>query len=156
GEKPRGHPPATQAGSGSYLRTGDGRSGQRPRRPLVIYIDSSVAMAQLLSEARAPRFSLWQEPLVSSRLLEYEIWNRMYAYRLGDTRGDDIRAMLALVDLLEMSRAILTRALAPFPVSVRPLDGLHLATLDSLRRNGEPVELASYDTRLIAAARALG
>jgi hypothetical protein len=32
---------------------------------------------------------------------------------------------------------------------------LHLATADYLRRRGEPVELASYDHRLIAAARAV-
>jgi len=64
--------------------------------------------------------------------------------------------MLALVDLLDMSRTILARALDPFPVPVRTLDGLHLATLDSLRHSGEAIELASYDNRMLAAARALG
>jgi hypothetical protein len=39
---------------------------------------------------------------------------------------------------------------------VRTLDALHLATADYLRRQGEPVELASYDNRLIAAVQALG
>jgi hypothetical protein len=33
---------------------------------------------------------------------------------------------------------------------------LHLATLEYLRRQGEMIELASYDGRLIAAAQALG
>jgi hypothetical protein len=123
----------------------------------VIYIDSSVALAQLLFEARAPRASLWREWLVSSRLLEYELWNRVHAYRLTLTRAHDITAMLAVVDMIEMTGPVLARALEPFPVAVRTLDGLHLATLDSLHRNaGEPVQLASYDNRLIAAARALG
>jgi hypothetical protein len=36
------------------------------------------------------------------------------------------------------------------------LDALHLATMDFLRGNGASVELASYDSRLFAAARALG
>jgi hypothetical protein len=36
------------------------------------------------------------------------------------------------------------------------LDGLHLATVEFLRAQGEPVELASYDNRLLAATRALG
>jgi hypothetical protein len=36
------------------------------------------------------------------------------------------------------------------------LDGLHLATLDFLRAQGDPVELASYDDRLVSAAQALG
>jgi hypothetical protein len=39
---------------------------------------------------------------------------------------------------------------------VRTLDRFHLATIDFLSAQGEPVELASYDNRLLAAARALG
>ena len=45
----------------------------------MIYLDSSVALAQLLGEGRSPPQALWQEPLVSSRLIEYEIWNRVHA-----------------------------------------------------------------------------
>jgi hypothetical protein len=124
---------------------------------LVIYVDSSVALAQLLSEARAPPRTLWQESLVSSRLLEYEVWNRIHAYRLAGVRGDDVRAMLAVVDMIEMSRSVLARASEPFPVSVRTLDGLHLATLDCLHsQGGGTVKLASYDNHLLGGARALG
>jgi hypothetical protein len=36
------------------------------------------------------------------------------------------------------------------------LDALHLATVEFLRAQGEPLQLASYDSRLVAAARALG
>jgi hypothetical protein len=122
----------------------------------VIYIDSSVALAQLLFKARMPRPSLWQEALVSSRLLQYEVWNRAHAYRLAGTRNDDVQAILELVEMIEMTPSVLARALEPFPVAVRTLDGLHLATLDSLRRQGGAVELASYDTRLVAGAQALG
>ncbi len=123
----------------------------------MIYVDSSVALAQLLFEIRAPPAWLWREPLASSRLLEYELWSRVHAYGLTGTRGDDVRAMLGLVDMIEMTGAVLARALEPFPVSVRTLDGLHLATLVSLRRHvGEAVELASFDRRMLIAARALG
>jgi predicted nucleic acid-binding protein len=55
-----------------------------------------------------------------------------------------------------MSQIALARALEPWPVSLRTLDALHLATMDFLRLQGEAVKLASYDTRLVAAARALG
>jgi len=123
----------------------------------VIYIDSSIALAQLMFQTRAPPASLWRESLVSSRLLEYELWNRVHAYRLTGTRGDDVHAILALVDMIEMTGPVLARALEPFPVSVRTLDGLHLATLDCLRGHAdEIIELASYDNRMLAAARALG
>ena len=62
----------------------------------------------------------------------------------------------AHISLLDFSPGVLARALEPFPVSVRTLDGLHLATIEFLRGRGEDIELASYDRRLIAGARALG
>jgi len=46
--------------------------------------------------------------------------------------------------------------LQPFPVAVRTLDALHLATIEFLRARGHAVELASYHERLLAAARGLG
>ena len=49
---------------------------------------------------------------------------------------------------------MLARALDAFPIPVRTLDALHLASLDYLRRQGQVMELASYDRRMMAAARA--
>jgi len=46
--------------------------------------------------------------------------------------------------------------LQPFPVPVRTLDGLDIATIEVIRGEGETVELASYDNRLVVAARVLG
>jgi hypothetical protein len=43
--------------------------------------------------------------------------------------------------------------LEPWPITIRTLDALHLATVEYLRSQGGSIELASYDTRLIAAAR---
>jgi hypothetical protein len=39
----------------------------------VIYLDTSVALAEILAEDRKPPESLWAETLVASRLLEYEL-----------------------------------------------------------------------------------
>lgn len=122
----------------------------------MIYIDSSVALASVLAETRIPPDALWEQRLSSSRLLEYEVWNRVLARGLGDTYGEEARAVLRKIYLVEMSRRSLQRALQPFPVPVRTLDGLHLATMDHLREEGEPIELASYDNRLVAAAQAMG
>jgi hypothetical protein len=55
-----------------------------------------------------------------------------------------------------MLPSVLERVLDPFPVPLRTLDALHLATAEYLHRTGHDLELASYDNRLIAAARALG
>ena len=121
----------------------------------MIYLDSSVALAQVLVEDRMPRERLWQETLVSSRLIEYEIWTRIHAKRLGASHGDEVRALLARVSLIELAPPVLARTLEPFPTTVRTLDALHLASMDFLRSSGQRVELASYDHRLLAAARAM-
>jgi predicted nucleic acid-binding protein len=121
----------------------------------VIYLDSSVALAHLLAEDHPPPENLWQQQLVSSRLLEYEVWNRIHARRLEQSHGDAVRALIGRVALLELATPVLARALDPFPIPLRTLDALHLASIEFLRVRQQQVELASYDARLIAAARAL-
>ncbi|CAN5122246.1 hypothetical protein BH10PSE9_BH10PSE9_01440 [soil metagenome] len=122
----------------------------------MIYLDSSVALAHLLDENRSPPDSLWQLRVGSSQLLAYEVWNRLHAAGLADSHARSAEALLDDVAMLELSPRILARALKPFPTPVRTLDGLHLATMTFLEAEGEPVELASYDKRLNAAAEALG
>src|SRR5437660_2397945 len=132
-----------------------GRASAGPGRS-VIYLDSSVALVHLLVEDRVPPAALWAEPLVSSRLLEYELWTRIHARRLGDSHGDMVRALLGRVALLELAAPVLARALEPFPIPVRTLDAFHLASLEFFRSHGQTVRLASYDERLLSAARRLG
>jgi hypothetical protein len=57
--------------------------------------------------------------------------------------------------MLELSPIILARALSPFPLPVRTLDGLHLASVSHLREQRQPVSLATYDRRMQDAAHAL-
>ena len=121
----------------------------------MIYLDTSVALAHLLAEDRHPPDALWDETLVSSRLLEYEAWIRVNARGLGGSHGEALREILARVALVEMVPPVLARALEAYPVPVRTLDALHLATIDWLRAQGQRVALASYDERLLASARAL-
>ncbi len=71
-------------------------------------------------------------------------------------RGHGSGASWACVALLELAAPVLARALEPFPMPVRTLDALHLASLESLRSHGQPIRLASYDERLLSAARRLG
>lgn len=122
----------------------------------MIYLDTSVALAHLLAEDRSPPDSLWSESLVSSRLLEYELWTRINARKLANSHGEAVRAMIARVAILELAQAVLTRALEPFPVPVRTMDALHLASMDFLRSKQQTVALASYDNRMVDAAQAMG
>jgi predicted nucleic acid-binding protein len=121
----------------------------------MIYLDASVALAQLFAEDRQPSDDMWREPLTASRLLQYEVWARVHARRLEARHGDKVRDLLDGVTYIELSPLVLARAVDPFPVPVRTLDALHLATMTFLRGNGLAIELASYDARLLAAARAL-
>lgn len=122
----------------------------------MIYLDTSVALAQLLAEDRCPPSGFWSQELVTSRLLEYELWNAIHRRGLETSHGDDAHRMIQALAFAELSREVLRRATERFPVPVRTLDALHLATLLFLRDQGIETKLASYDGRLIDAAAALG
>ncbi len=122
----------------------------------MIYVDTSVALAHLLAEDRRPPAALWREELVSSRMLEYELWNRLHARGLARSHNDVARLLLSRLAWLELRRPVLERALQPFPAPVRTLDALHLASLSFLREHGRDVTLATYDARMTRAARAMG
>ena len=122
----------------------------------MIYLDSSVLIAQLLAEDRRPPAEMWSQSLASSRLLEYEVWTRVHARGMGRRLGEAVRLLLARLAMLELERAVLARALEPFPEPVRTLDAIHLASADFLRRQGQEVTIATYDARMREAARAMG
>ena len=79
----------------------------------------------------------------------------IHARRLELSHGDAVRALIGRVALLELATPVLGRALDPFPMPVRTLDALHLASIEFLRVRQQQVKLASYDERLIDGARAL-
>jgi uncharacterized protein len=121
----------------------------------VIYLDTSVVLAQLLAEDRLPPASMWQQPLIASRLLEYEMWTRLHARGLGHSHGQAARTLIGRLALVELAPPVLARVLEPFPIPLRTPDAIHLASLEFVRSRGQAVELASYDERMLAAARAL-
>ncbi len=122
----------------------------------MIYLESSVALAELRGEARRPPPEFWNEGFVSSRLLQYEVWVVAHARGIGEQLAPLIGSMIRRVALVDMVPEVLERTRSPMPVPVRTLDAIHLATLDYLHRSKRPATLASYDQRLLTAARALG
>ena len=119
------------------------------------YVDTSVLLAQLLAEDRAPPAAFWDASLISSRLIEYEVLTRVNARKLGATHGEAARALLGRLAMVELSTHVLARALDPFPVPVRTLDALHLATMVFLRERDPSLVVATYDDRLTLAAKKL-
>lgn len=122
----------------------------------MIYIDTSVLLAQLLAEDRRPPPEIWQQSLLASRLLEYEVWCRLHARGLASSHGEPARQLLGRISFLELAPLVLGRALEPFPEPVRTLDALHLASIEFLRGRRMDVRLATYDRRMSAAAQAMG
>ncbi len=122
----------------------------------MIYLDTSVVLARLFAEDRSPPDAFWSRTFVASRLLEFEVFNRVHARGVATVYADDARQLVDRVNLVEMSAAVLGRALRPFARPVRTLDALHLATMDFLRGQGLAPVLATYDERLAAAAVAEG
>ena len=121
----------------------------------MIYLDTSVVVARLFAEVRAPADSFWSQTFVASRLLEFEVFNRVHA-RAAAAYAVDARHLVDRVNLIEMSEAVLGRALLPFSRPLRTLDALHLATMDFLRGRGISLTVATYDQRLAQAATELG
>jgi len=63
---------------------------------------------------------------------------------------------VARVALLELAPPILRRALSPFPVPVRTLDAMHLASAAFMRERGQLSAVATYDLRKQEAVAAMG
>ncbi len=120
-----------------------------------VYLDTSVALAHLLSETTVPPAQIWTEPLISSRLLEYEIHTRLQALQLGESHGEAAAELVARVSLLELVHPVVRRPPPRGSNALRTLDALHLASMLFLRDQAAEPLLASYDKRLNEAAEHL-
>jgi hypothetical protein len=121
----------------------------------MIYLDPSVVLAELFAEDRRAPDAVWSDPLITSRLTEYEVWTRVNARGVTASHGEAVRGIFTRLSFVELARPVLSRALEPFPVPVRTLEALHLATLVYLRDARQDVTLATFDARMTAAARKL-
>jgi hypothetical protein len=120
-----------------------------------MYVDTSIVLAHLLAEDRQPPAEIWRESLVSSRLMIYEAWNRIQREHLASSHGPALGELLERFAWLDLRDEVLARAKDSFPVAVRTLDALHLASLWFLAQHHISAPLASFDDRLLGAARAL-
>ncbi len=93
---------------------------------------------------------------MSSRLLIYEVWNRVHNLGLGDHLAEAIDDLFAEFHWVELAPLALERVLRPFPLPVRTLDALHLATADYLRSLRSGIRVATYDERMAEAGRKMG
>jgi hypothetical protein len=71
---------------------------------------------------------------------------------LASSHGEALRILLGRIALLELARPVLARALEPFPLQMRTLDALHIASAEFLRAQNQDILLATYDERMRRAA----
>ncbi len=120
-----------------------------------MYVDSSVVLATVFAESRRPDDRFWLGPRFASRLADLEVRVRA-AGRANQRSAEDVEAVLAQMQFVEMSVAALSLLYTKPPAGVRTLDAIHLATLEQLHRTGRTMPLATYDRRLATAAHAMG
>lgn len=133
---------------------------------MVAYVDSSVLLRYILLGEVTMRQAQAFPRIVSSELLEIECRRVLLRSRIEGFYDDEtlIQATnrlddaLASFDLLELDSAVKKRAMEAFPIHVKTLDALHLASALQLLHE-EPaaaIQVFSHDRQLNLCARALG
>lgn len=132
---------------------------------MIAYVDSSVLLRIVLRQPGA--LGEWRrvERGVASALVEVECLRTLDRFRvaagLSDRelarRREAVYRVLDTLEIVELSRPVLSRAAQPLPTALGTLDALHLATALLWRESrGEELVFATHDAALGLAARASG
>lgn len=132
---------------------------------MIAYVDASVvARFVLLQPDRLSELTAF-DGRVTSLLAEVECLRAIDKARLAGEIGDDevvrrrqaVFAQLRRTQCIMPSRSILARAGESFPVPLKALDAIHLATALQWRERRAPeLVFATHDPQLGRAASALG
>ena len=128
-----------------------------------VYVDSSVIVAATLEQPGALRGVRWAAA-VSSELIVAELLRTLDRLRLTASTPDaelaqlreEAERNLAKLDLVPINRAVLRRAGGAFPVAVKTLDAIHLATALLWDEQAGEIVFLTLDRQLANAARACG
>ncbi len=129
-----------------------------------VYFDSSVVLRVVLEErGRLKEWSRASEAVTSEitrveclRALDrLRLEGGMVDRELARRRGTAL-SVLSGVELVRLDRAVLERAAEPFPVTIRTLDALHVASALLVRTRFPALRFATHDLDLGAAAQAEG
>jgi hypothetical protein len=133
---------------------------------MLAYLDSSVALRHILRGEIAIEQALACGDLVSSELLEVECRRVIHRCRLQGELDDEglatamrrLDSLLAGLSLIGLGPKVLRRAMGAFPVIVKTLDALHLASavLCAEASPAEALLLFSHDATMNRCAQAMG
>lgn len=133
---------------------------------MVGYLDTSVVLRHILQGESSIRHALSCKRLISSELIEVECRRVVHRYRMEGELDDDgfieavdrFENLLRGVSLLALSPKVKKRAMGSFPISIRTLDALHLASalVFSEAKADETLLIFSHDASMNRCAKALG
>jgi uncharacterized protein len=129
------------------------------------YLDSSIILRIILGQANA--LKEWRSITqgIASALVEVECLRTLDRLRLTENlkdtelaaRREAVFRLLEAVEVVELTRPILSRAALPLPTTLGTLDAIHLATaLLWKERTGADLVMATHDEGLATASRASG
>lgn len=129
-----------------------------------VYFDSSVVLRVVLGErGRLVEWSRASEAVTSeiTRVECLRVIDRLRVAGGMDDRELARRRAAALkvlhgFELVRLNRAVLERAAEPFPMQIRTLDALHLASALLVRTRYPALRFATHDADLATAALAEG
>jgi len=135
-------------------------------RSLMKYVDASAVLRVLFSEEGPFVPMVAGDLLCSSQLIEVETFRAVDRERLiGNlddettaTKRKELRELLAMLDLVPIDSHVLDRAKNPFPVNVRALDAIHVATAEVIAFEAKiaTLEFWTHDNRQATAALCRG
>jgi hypothetical protein len=128
-----------------------------------VYVDASVIVAATLDQPGALRGVRWALA-VSSELIVVELLRTLDRLRLAARAPDaelaqlreEAEKNLAKLDLVPINRALLRRAGGAFPMPVKTLDAIHLATALLWEEHAGDIVFLTLDRQLANTARACG
>ena len=133
---------------------------------MVAYLDSSLALRHMLRGEITISQALACDRTVSSELMEIECRRVIQRCRLQGELDDEgvlkaterLEKLLNGMYLLSLSSAVKKRAMEAFPVSIKTLDALHLASALALaeKSGGEKPLIFSHGTGMNRCAKVLG
>ncbi len=123
----------------------------------MIYLDSSALLKLLHEEAESAALTDWLAertgtPVVSSELAKVEVVRA--CRRINPATLTEATALLAGLDLVPLSGAVIDEAANVGGTTLRSLDAIHLASALSI--HAELSAFVAYDQRLTEAASAAG
>ncbi len=132
---------------------------------MIAYLDSSVLLRVILGQPDALKEWRTIRQGVASALIEVECLRTLDRLRVIEgltdreiaPRRETVYRLIEAMEIVEPSRAVLSRAAQPLPTTLGTLNAIHLSTALLWKEGGgcDPV-MATHDAMLATAARACG